>query len=458
MRPHRTRLKDSRRIADSLRMHRGGTRLRRRVNTLAIMATLGISLLSGLLVLIPTANAVGTSPTHVDPTVGEAGTGMPPLPVVVPKTTSAKAIALRWSDVGPGDAWARPAINFVGRDHDWMRDFAANGDGSYPFRPRMLETRKYFARAVVKAFAPDAGIDSSITFPDLDPTQSFYKWANIAVQKGWMRPVSDGRFLPDKPVTMVTVHRSIVLALGMRSTANQINHLRTRDGVAFATPQNLGTTNLGNRLNLRYPSAEADHDVTPQSPMSRAQVAYSIYKAKTSAPGNLSWIRSDYEGVVLPNMGPTRRAIVEWGLKYVGYPYVWAGEWGFDSPEPSALGGQPIAGFDCSGLMWWLMREDDGGYWEISPPRPHRGWPLPQRGSADMARFGNLKWDALLPGDLALYDGSGDGTVDHVDLYVGNGYALDSSTSVGGVTLMYVGPGSWYRDHFVHGRRLLPTK
>ena len=36
MRPHRTRLKDSRRIADSPCMHRGGTRLRRRVNTLAI--------------------------------------------------------------------------------------------------------------------------------------------------------------------------------------------------------------------------------------------------------------------------------------------------------------------------------------------------------------------------------------------------------------------------------------
>jgi len=87
------------------------------VNTLAIGATLGVSLLSGLLVLVPTTNAVGATPTHVDPTVGEAGTGMPPLPVVVPKTTSAKAIALRWSDVGPGDAWARPAINFVGKDH-----------------------------------------------------------------------------------------------------------------------------------------------------------------------------------------------------------------------------------------------------------------------------------------------------------------------------------------------------
>ena len=130
MRPHRTRLKEARRIADSPCMHRGGTRLRRRVNTLAIKAMLGVSLLSGLLVLIPTADAVGATPTHFDPTVGEAGTGMPPLPVVVPKRTSAKAIALRWSDVGPRDAWARSAINFVGKDHDWMRDFAANGDGS----------------------------------------------------------------------------------------------------------------------------------------------------------------------------------------------------------------------------------------------------------------------------------------------------------------------------------------
>ena len=210
------------------------------MNTLAIMATLGISLLSGLLVLVPTANAVGATPTHVDPTVGEAGTGMPPLPVVVPKHHLSQGHRAPLERRRTRDAWARTAINFVGKDHDWMRDFAANGDGSYPFRPRMLETRKYFARAVVKAFAPDAGIDSSITFPDLDPTQSFYKWANIAVQKGWMRPVSDGRFLPDKPVTMVTVHRSIVLALGMRSTANQINHLRTRDGVAFATPRTWG--------------------------------------------------------------------------------------------------------------------------------------------------------------------------------------------------------------------------
>ena len=51
-----------------------------------------------------------------------------------------------------------------------------------PFRPDLLETRKYLARTAVKAFAPDAEVDPTITFTDLDPSQSFYKWANIAVQ------------------------------------------------------------------------------------------------------------------------------------------------------------------------------------------------------------------------------------------------------------------------------------
>ena len=39
-----------------------------------------------------------------------------------------------------------------------MRDFARR-DGTYPFKPDALETRKYFARAVVLAFAPDAHVD-----------------------------------------------------------------------------------------------------------------------------------------------------------------------------------------------------------------------------------------------------------------------------------------------------------
>ena len=147
--------------------------------------------------------------------------------------------------------------------------------------------------------------------------------------------------------------------------------------------------------------------------------------------------------------------IVRWGLKAVGLPYVWGGEWGGANP-PAALGGQPVPGFDCSGLAWWLLRANDGGAWDVHPPRPYAGWALPQRTSADMARFGALRYDRLLPGDLMFYDGNDDGTVDHVDVYIGNGYALDSSNTPGGVTIMWVGDG-WYREHFVHGRRILPS-
>jgi cell wall-associated NlpC family hydrolase len=63
-------------------------------------------------------------------------------------------------------------------------------------------------------------------------------------------------------------------------------------------------------------------------------------------------------------------------------------------------------------------------------------------------------FDELKAGDLVFYDGNDDGTVDHVDTYIGNGWALDSGSSNAGVTITYI-PGSWYEDHFVKGRRIL---
>ena len=65
-----------------------------------------------------------------------------------------------------------------------------------------------------------------------------------------------------------------------------------------------------------------------------------------------------------------------------------------------------------------------------------------------------IHWDEIRPGDLLFYDGDDDGKVDHVDMYVGNGWAIDSGGSNAGVTFTYVS-GTWYEDHFVHGRRVI---
>lgn len=358
-----------------------------------------------------------------------------------------------WSDLDKSTRWARSAINYVGATNDWMRDFAPNPDGTYPFLPSTIETRKYLARAVVMAFAPTEAVDPSITFTDLDPSDTFYPAANIAVKLHWMTKTAAGTFAPDKAVTTTMVHRVLTLALGLGPAIKSLNHLHTADGVTFDLPPNFGALVLGMRLGLRYNSSDESQDVGPTTPLSRAQVAYSLYRAATQPSWNVPELIAQYQDIELPALTPDQQTIVQWGVRYAGYPYVYGGEWGI----PTSSYGQAVPGFDCSGFTWWLLRASDGAYWNVSPPRPYLGWDLPQRTSADMATVGKLSYDQLRPGDLMFYDGNGDGRVDHVDTFIGNGWALDSSSTPGGVTVMWVGDG-WYRDHFVHGRRVLPDR
>jgi cell wall-associated NlpC family hydrolase len=428
-----------------------GLRLRRQLTSVAaltLLVTLGHALSA--------TTAQATPPSWTD---GEAGSGPAALPAGASRHERSLVPFTAWRDLGPDDRWARTAIDHVAGTYPWMRDVPPDEDGNWRFRPDAFETRKRWARAIVRAFAPDALPDPSVTFTDLDPSDPFHRWAAIAVQRGWMTRTSTGRFNPSDTVTSRGIHRSLVRALGMGPTAAALDRLATTDGYEFATPRFFGVNLLAMRLGLRFNNrVDESQDVTPGSKLRRKQVAWSLYRATTLESWVVPYLEEQYEDMVLPKMSAGRRSIVDWGVRYVGYPYIWAGEWGFATPPPLAFGGQPGPGFDCSGLSWWALRADDGVYWEISPPRPHEGWPLPQRTSAQMSRMTNVRlpYAELLPGDLMFYDGDRDGVVDHVDVFVGKGWALDSSSSVGGVTLMWVKSG-WYREHFVHGRRVLPA-
>lgn len=430
---------------------------------------MAVAIVASLAVCMPSA----LSPAHAQPRqhvsdAGDAGTGLPAIPVVYPRVRSVvdrsarsatKSTTVTFADLDMSDTWAKEGIVWVAKTNSWMLDFAPKADGTYNFRPSAIETRKYFARSVVHAFAPDEAPDPSIVFNDLDASVAWYRYAAVAVAHGWLT-ARGGAFDPDGHVTMAMVHRALALALGLGPAAKALNAIHTRDGVTFKTSPNFGTNVLGMRLGLRYnaPTGSESHDVAPGDEMPRAQVAYSLWRATTQPSWNVPGLLAQYANVELPHLGPRATQIVRWGIRYAGYPYVWGGEWGFETQEPSALGGQPRSGFDCSGLTWWLLRADDGGYWNVNPPRPYHGWSLPQRTSADMAAMApkKLHYADLHPGDPMFYDGDLNGTVDHVDTYIGNGWALDSSSTPGGVTIMWVGSG-WYRDHFKWGRRILPT-
>lgn len=418
---------------------------------------IAVAVLTAMALTVAAAPAAMAGNRGSDLTAGEPGSGMP----AFPSRTFQRAAAgsnITWSDIVAPYTWVRPAANWVGEDNDWMRDFRANADGTYPFRPGQLESRRLFARSLVLALAPDEEPDPGITFTDLEEDSRFHRFANVAVKLGWLTRTRSGAFAPSGAVTTTTVHRALVRALGLTHTAAEIDALHTRDGHRFRTPKNLGVLMLGMRLGLRYNNwSDESQDVGPKTPLNRAQVAYSLYKATMLESWVVPWLADQYAGIRLPKMSLSRLRIVQWGLRYVAYPYVWGGEWGFDTPEPSALGGQPVPGFDCSGITWWVTRRNDGGAWQVAPPRPYAGWSLPQRTSRDMATLApeRIRFDELKPGDLMFYDGDdGDKIVDHVDVFVGNGWAIDSSSSVGGVTLMWVETG-WYRDHFKWGRRIM---
>ncbi len=359
---------------------------------------------------------------------------------------------VRWSDV-PNTLWAHRAIDFVGATNDWMRDRKLAADGTYAFEPDRLESRKLFARALFRAFGTGLEQDATLAFADLPSTDRFYRYADVAVTAGWMQVDDAGAFRPNDPVTTREVHRALVLAIGMGDLAAGADALHLRDGTVVPTPRDFGTLLIGMRIGLRYNHNDESLDVGPDAPLPRAEVAWSMFRAATEPP----WMHdslSRYATITLPNLTEKMQEVVGFAVRYVGYPYVWGGDWDEPTPSGYCCGYQPVGGFDCSGVTWWVMKQavDE---WDNTPPRGYAGWDLPQRTSTSMASVGKrVRWDDIRPGDLLFYDGDDDGTIDHVDTYIGNGWAIDSGGSNAGVTITSVSD-NWYEDHFVHGRHII---
>ena len=129
--------------------------------------------------------------------------------------------------------------------------------------------------------------------------------------------------------------------------------------------------------------------------------------------------------VVLPTLTDRQKQIVAFALEYIGYPYVWGGEYpGKDSP----YGKQAHGGFDCSGFDWWVMKM-------------HFGYMINERTAADMAGAAKprIKRAKLVPGDLIFFGPNGStstvASIYHAALYLGNGWFIQSTGSLDGVGL-----------------------
>lgn len=355
----------------------------------------------------------------------------------------------------PSGYWATSAIAYVAQDRNWMRDYGAD-----EFRPGSRLLRRHLARAVVRAFAPGEEVDPAIAFSDLPAENYWYRYANVAVKKGWMRS-SDGAFVSGGTVTKIDLDRALVRALGLHDEIRGLDRIQTSDGARLARPMGFSSLVLAEELRLHYnhgTSAER-RELLPRSEVLRADAAYALREAALAAGTWRVASLERYRSVVLPVMTAARRRATEFALRYAGYPYVYAGEWYRPTPDGYCCGTQAQGGFDCSGYAWWVLRAPGGG-WDNTSIRGYTGWALPDRASRYMAKNApkRLAVADTRAMDLLFYDTDGAGTgwesVDHVGLSLGGGWMIHSSGGRGGVVIDWIGDG-WWAERFVWGRRVI---
>ncbi|WP_026695723.1 C40 family peptidase [Peribacillus kribbensis] len=121
--------------------------------------------------------------------------------------------------------------------------------------------------------------------------------------------------------------------------------------------------------------------------------------------------RSTFNALGVYNVDTAR--LINYAKKFIGTPYVW--------------GGTSPSGFDCSGFIYYVFKE--------------QGIYLPRTSSTLYTNVG-LKVSSPSPGDLVFFNTSGSG-VSHVGIYIGNNEFISAESSgvkVSSLTNTYWGP------------------
>ena len=134
--------------------------------------------------------------------------------------------------------------------------------------------------------------------------------------------------------------------------------------------------------------------------------------------GNTGWQGQGSQSTV------TGQGIADKAAQYLGAPYVY--------------GGASPSGFDCSGLVYYVLKSF--GY---APQRTPEG--LYTQGSF-------VSRDDLAPGDIVFFANTGGSGITHVGIYAGNGQFIHSPNSRSTVSYASLTSGYW-AEHYYGARR-----
>ncbi len=198
----------------------------------------------------------------------------------------------------------------------------------------------------------------------------------------------------------------------------------------------------GSKLNVRsYPSSTDEHaqiigelqrgtavTVTGETSNGWFEISYNGNKAYVSN----AYLGNDPGGAGAGN-GPTTGGssgsaasdIANFAMSFVGYSYVWGGT-------------SPSTGFDCSGLMYYVLTQ--------------YGYSMKRVANDQMTQGTAISRDNLQVGDLVFF---GYGSyANHVGMYIGNGNFVHASTPSTGVRVNSLNE-TYYNTRYIGARRII---
>ncbi len=145
--------------------------------------------------------------------------------------------------------------------------------------------------------------------------------------------------------------------------------------------------------------------------VAQAPVAPAVPAPKPAAPA----ARPAAPAAPVPSNGSLGQRIAAIAQQFVGAPYVW--------------GGTSPSGFDCSGLVWYVMKE--------------AGAPI-SRGLWGQYNAGKqVSRSELQPGDIVFYQNTYMPGLSHDGIYVGNGLMVNAVDEANGVKLVRLDNPYW---------------
>lgn len=250
--------------------------------------------------------------------------------------------------------------------------------------------------------------------------------------------------------TMTLLDARLVDGVGLDAAAAEF--ARGARAAGLAVPARFGSEVAARLLGLRidHPAREDSIELLPNDPATRAEAAYSAAQIIQSSGWLVPVVQNLADTFSLPQYSMWQRRILDTAVARIGMPYVWGGT--SDGPEID-FGVAARGGYDCSGFVWrvYKLTSYPGEGDLASTLRGRTTYVM----SGEVPHSEVVDFEHLQPADVLFFGAHGPRSspsqVDHMGIYLGNGWFIQSSNY--GVAIAQL--TGFYRHEFAWARRPL---